>query len=96
MKKLLLAISLLFFGLGLVILLDDADTFYRYGVHSNEVASITEEGYIINWPKGEVPWFAQVSVRSWVGFFWLSAAGFYALRFRVGNPYNGLVWRGTE
>ncbi len=96
MKKLLLAISLLFFGVGLALLLDDVDTFYRYGVHSNEVASITEEGYIINWPTGEVPWFAQVSVRSWVVIFWLSAAGLYALRFCVSKSYHGLVWRGTE
>src|ERR1017187_10300512 len=73
-KKLLLAISLLSFGIGLAILLCELDTYHRYGVHSNEVASITEEGYVIAWPTGEVPWFAQVSIRSWVFVFWLSAA----------------------
>jgi hypothetical protein len=95
-KKLLLAISLLLFGVGVAILLDDADTFYRYGVHSNEVASITEEGYIMNWPTGETPWFAQVSIPSWVVIFWLLGGGLYALRFCVGKPYRGLLWRGAE
>ena len=96
MKKLLLAISLLLFGVGLAILVDDLDTFYRYGFHSNEVACITDEGYIINWPTGEVPWFAQVSIRSWVFLFWFSAAGVYSLRFCAGKPYHGLTWRGAE
>ena len=96
MKKLLLAISLLFFGLGLLILLEDLDTFYRYGFHSNEVAGITDEGYMIDWETGNVPWFAQVSVGSWVVIFWLSAVGAYSLRFCVGKPYHGLIRRGTE
>ena len=96
MKKLLLATRLLLFGVGLTILVDDLDTFDRYGFHSNEVACITDEGYIIDWPTGEVPWFAQVSIRSWVVFFWFSAAGAYSLRFYVGKPYHGLIWRGTE
>jgi len=95
-KKLLLAISLLFFGLGLLILVEDLNTFYRYGFHSNEVAAITDEGYIIDWETGNVPWFAQVSVRSWVVIFWLSAVGTCSLRFCVGKPYHGLIWRGTE
>jgi hypothetical protein len=94
--KFLLAIALLLFGVGLAILLCDLDTYYRYGVHSNEVAAITEEGYIIAWPTGEAPWFAQVSIRSWVLLFWLMAAGVYSLRFCVGKPYHGVVWRGTE
>src|ERR1035441_881251 len=95
-KKLLLAISLLSFGSGLTILLCELDTYHRYGVHSNEVASITEEGYVIAWPTGEVPWFAQVPVRSWILVFWLSAAGAYSLRFCVGKAYHGIIWRGTE
>ena len=95
-KKLLLAVSLLSFGIGLAILLCELDTYHRYGVHSNEVASITEEGYVIVWPTGEVPWFAQVSIRSWVLFFWLLAAGVYSLRFFVGKAYHGVIWRGTE
>src|ERR1017187_7763098 len=95
-KKLLLAISLLSFRSGLTILLCELDTYHRYGVHSNEVASITEEGYVIAWPTGEVPWFAQVPVRSWILVFWLSAAGAYSLRFFVGKPYHGVIWRGTE
>jgi hypothetical protein len=82
-KKLLLLMSLLLFGVGLAMLLDDVDTFYRYGVHSNELASITEEGFIINWPTGEVPWFAQVSIRSWVAVFWLSGTTLYGLRFCI-------------
>jgi hypothetical protein len=95
-KKLLLLMSLLLFGVGLAILLDDVDTFNRYGVHSNEVASITEEGFLINWPTGEVPWFAQVSVRNWVVILWLSGSALYALRFCITRPYHGLIWRGTE
>ena len=96
MKKVLLVISLLLLGVGLVALLCDLDTFLRYGVHSNEVASITEEGYIIAWPTGDVPWFAQISIRSWVFFFWLSAAGAYSLRFGVDTAYRGRMRRGTE
>ena len=95
-KKLLLAISLLSFGIGLAILLCELDTYHRYGVHSNEVASITEEGYVIAWPTGEVPWFAQVSIRGWVLFFWLSASVVYSLRFCVGKPYHGIIWRAAE
>ena len=96
MKKLLLAMSLVLFGIGLVILVEDLDSFYRYGFHSNEVAGINGEGYVIDWPTGDVPWFAQISVHSWVVIFWLSAAGAYSLRFCVGKPYHGLIWRGTE
>jgi hypothetical protein len=96
MKRVLLGASLLLFGVGLAILLCDLNTFHRYGVHINEVASITEEGYILNWPTGEDPWFAQIPIRNFVLFFWLSAAGTYWLRFYVRKPYRGVIWRGTE
>jgi hypothetical protein len=96
MKKVLLVISLLFLGLGLAILLYDLDTFLQYGVHINEVAAITDEGYIIAWPTGETPWFAQISVRSWVVFFLLSALGAYCLRVEASKDYRGRICRGTE
>jgi hypothetical protein len=96
MKKLLLAMSLLLLGTGLVIFLCDLDTFLQYGIHSNEVASITEEGYIIAWPTGEVPWFAQITIRAYVLLFWVSAAGVYSLRFGVGRRYHGRMCRGAE
>jgi hypothetical protein len=96
MRKLLLAISLLLIGVGLAILADDLHTFYRCGFHSNEVAGITEEGGPIDWPTGEIPWFAQVSAGSWVSIFWLSGAGAFSLRFFVRTPYHGLILRGTE
>ena len=95
-KKVLLAIRLRFFGIGLGLLPDDADTWSRCGVHRNDVASITKEGCILHWPTGELPWFTQVAVRGWVVMFRLSAAGLYALRFCVSKPYPALIWRGTE
>jgi hypothetical protein len=96
MNKLLLALSLLLLGAGLVMLLCDLDTLLRYGVHSNEAASITEEGYVIAWPTGEVPWFAQISIRAYVLFFWLAAAVVYSLRFGIGRRYHGRMCRGAE
>ena len=96
MKKVLLVTSLLLLGVGLAIPLWDLNTFVQYGVHINEVASITEEGYIIAWPTGETPWFAQISIRGYVLFFWLSAAAGYSLRLGVGRVYIGRVFRGTE
>ena len=96
MKRLLLVLSLVLLAVGWAILFLDLDTFYRYGVHSNEVASITEEGYVIPWPTGETPWLALISIRVCVLAFWLSAAGLYSLRFRVGRAYHGRICRGTE
>lgn len=96
MKKLFLTLSLLLFAVGLALLLCDWDTFRRYGVHSNETAGITEEGDVIPWPTGEAPWFAQISIRTYVLLFWLSSAGAYYLRNCVRDSYQGRIRRGTE
>ena len=96
MKKLWLALGTLLLAIGFAILVYDLVTFHRYGVHVNDVAAITDDGYVIPWPTGEDPWFARVSIRAWSFFFWLAGAVLYGLPTLVGRPYRGRVMRGTE
>lgn len=87
--------SLLLAG-GAVILAYDAFFTLSYGCDANKVASVTEEGFIIAWPTGETPVWAQVPAFTYSFGFWLLSAAAFAVWRGMGRIYAGRICRGTE
>jgi len=81
---------------GAVIFVYDAYFILSYGFDVNDVAAVTAEGFIIAWPTGETPVWAQLPVFTYSIAFWLLAAAAFAVWRGMGRVYAGRICRGTE
>ena len=96
MRKIPIIVGSLLLAVGVVIFAYDASFIISYGVDANDVASVTEEGFIIDWPTGETPLWAQIPAYTYSFGFWLLAAAAFAAWRPMGRVYAGRVWGGTE
>jgi len=95
-RKIPIVVASLLLAVGAVILAYDAFFILSYGFDASEVASVTEDGFIIAWPTGETPVWAQVPTFTYSFGFWLLAAAAFAVWRGMGRIYAGRICRGTE
>jgi hypothetical protein len=95
-RKIAIIVGSLLLAVGAVILAYDVFFIASYGCDANDVAGVTSDGFIIDWPTGERPVWAQVPAFTYSFGFWLLAAAVFAGRRGIGRVYAGRTWQGTE
>jgi hypothetical protein len=94
-RKIPIIVGSLLLAVGAVILAYDVFFIVSYGCDANDVAGVTNDGFIIDWPTGERPVWAQVPAFTYSFGFWLLAAAVFAVWRGMGRVYAGRIWRGT-
>jgi len=89
MGSVLLAIGVLIFAGDLLFAL-------KYGADINDVAFVTSDGMIVDWPTGLRPPLAQVPAFVYAFALFIAAAAFFSVWPQVGKEGAGRVRRGTE
>lgn len=81
---------------GTVIVVGDVLFIRRYGVDYNDVAFVTRNDDVVDWPTGERPLYACVPAAGYGFAAWLVAALLLVPWPEIATGYHGAVRRGAE
>lgn len=95
-RKLQLTVAMFLLFAGSVVLVGDLLFIRRYGVDYNNVAFVTRNDDVADWPTDERPLYSYVPAAGYGLATWFVAALFLVPWPEIPRGYHGAVRRGTE
>ena len=94
--KLQLSLVTFFVFVGAIIVVGDLLFIRRYGVDYNDVAFVTRNDDLVDWPTGERPLYAYVPTAGYGLAAWFAAALVLVPWPEIPKSYHGAIRRRTE